>query len=348
MKDFFKFIFKGSINNQELIDNSKVHSFLSSLLILIISLVIAIVPSFVTAAKQKGSQVLTVANNQSLNTSLSIFTDYLDKENLDIVIKDGKIDIENTSFKDGKKEYLVTVPNREDSSKQDELLAIRLCTNDQLEETINRYKSGMLEGSNTPTENPRSYLIFTETNIYISLYSPSSTNTFDKDKDGFLILDDDGLPVIKTYASAAISYKGTTEKIKNEISIKTFNDSTLEESKYDETTKNWANLLDVAFKPYRTQNMWVTAGIYSAINFGTVLLVSLLLVIMTHLKHSVGNKINYLEALKIASYSALAPAIVSIILGFIISSFATIGFVMCLSLRSTFIAMKLTNPNPLQ
>ena len=67
--------------------------------------------------------------------------------------------------------------------------------------------------------------------------------------------------------------------------------------------------------------------------------------ILTRLKSATGEKLNYLNALQIIAFASLAPAAIGCLLGFVISSFAQIGFVLCLGLRATFLGMKAANPN---
>ena len=77
MKKFIKFLFKGLVNNEEVIYESKKHPWWSAAIILILSIVVAIIPSFVSIAKIKGSEVLTSSQNASLDTSLVLVSKHL-------------------------------------------------------------------------------------------------------------------------------------------------------------------------------------------------------------------------------------------------------------------------------
>jgi hypothetical protein len=67
--------------------------------------------------------------------------------------------------------------------------------------------------------------------------------------------------------------------------------------------------------------------------------------ILTRLKSSRGDKLNYFDALKVVFFASLAPAIITLALGFMIPMLAQVGFILCLGLRSTFLGMRAANPD---
>ena len=94
--------------------------------------------------------------------------------------------------------------------------------------------------------------------------------------------------------------------------------------------------------------MWTLTGMLASLNLGVTLLLALVVMILTRLKSSTGDKLNYVQALNIISFSALSPALLTVIFGFLISSMAQIGFVLFLGLRATFLGMRAANPDRYQ
>ena len=67
MKKFIKFLFKGLINNEEVINESRHHPWWAALIVGLISVIIAIVPAAVSILNIKGSEILTSSENRSLD-----------------------------------------------------------------------------------------------------------------------------------------------------------------------------------------------------------------------------------------------------------------------------------------
>ena len=336
MKKFIKFLFKGLVNNEEVIYSSKHHPWWSAVLVLLFSLIIAVVPSFVQIAQVQGSEVLTASQNASLDTALNLVSEHLEANNMKIVIdEEGCIDIskaipdnEYTKYEEdsnGNKtkvayEYSVVAQGKE-------LLVFTICSPSDVDAYKTLYSEGKKSSSDAPSAQPRSSLIITETNVYITTYL--TTNVISTE-DGSIL---EAATPSYEYFGSNVSAKGTD--------INSFYAS----KNYNDCLNHWEKFLVDAYRMNKTQYLWTYSGILAAINLGVALLVSLLTMILTRLKSATGDRLNYLEALKIICFASLAPALLSIVLGFFVSSMAQVGFVLCLGLRTTFLGMKAANPN---
>ena len=335
MKNFIKFLFKGLVNNEEVIYQSKHQKWWTAILVLLFSIVVAVVPSFVQIAQVQGSEVLTTSQNASLDVALNLVSEHLEENNMKIVIdEEGCIDINKaipdnqyTKYEEdsnGNKtkvayEYSVVAQGKE-------LLVFTICSPSDVDAYKTLYSEGKKVSADAPSAQPRSSLIITETNIYITTYL---TKNIISEADGSIT--EAATPAYE-YFGANISAKGTD--------INSFSAS----NNYNDCTAHWEKFLVDAYRLSKTQYLWTYSGILAAINLGVALLVSLLTMILTRLKSATGDRLNYLEALKIICFASLAPALVSILLGFFISSMAQVGFVLCLGLRTTFLGMKAANP----
>ena len=321
MKKFIKFLFKGLVNNEEVIYESKKHPWWSAAIILILSIVVAIIPSFVSIAKIKGSEVLTSSQNASLDTSLVLFSQYLEENNIKLEINgEGRLDV-NAAKQAGLEEHVIT-------AQEKELLVVRVCEDKDATNYAKMYADGKTSLDDTLKETPRSYLIFTESNVYLTTYLKTAEvkNTIENG-------------TIKEQAKAHYTFIGLNESAKG-TEINSFYAS----KDIDSCITHWEEFFVDLYKVSKTQYLWGYTGVLCAINLGVVALVALLTMILTRLKSATGDKLNYLQALQITCFASFAPALISVLLGFMIPSFAQVGFVLCLGLRSTFLGMKAANP----
>ena len=324
MKKFFKFLFKGLVNNKEVIYESKKHPWWAAVIVALISLIVAVIPSFVQIAKVQGAAVLTATQNASLDTSLVLVSKHLEENNIDITIdENGVIDVKSLIPSD--KEYYQHVVTAQDK----ELLIFTICEEKDATNLIKNYSEGKKVSTDAVKEKPYSYLIITESKVYLTTYLDTAE---------IKNVVEDG--TVKEAAKAHHTFVGLNESAKG-TDINSFYAS----QDIDACLKHWETFLNDLYKISKTQYLWGYTGVLTAINLGVTLVVALLTMILTRLKSATGDKLNYLEALQIIAFASLAPAVISCLLGFMISSFVQVAYVLCLGLRSTFLGMKAANPN---
>ncbi len=278
-----------------------------------------------------GGALVTASTNGGMDNTLTVFSKYLsdNKDSVNLKIdENGKVDVDNSHFADGSKEYVVYIKQPVDGVDTDkEVLAVRICSNDQAATWQKHYAEGKHSTEDVVSETPRSYLIITEDNLYLGSYLNTAKNTLSEDKLS-----------ITTQASLNNSLTGFHANAKGTDFTTLYGDG------YTSATTNWANFLTLEYNTVKYNTLWVNLGILLGINAGIVLIVSLLLMILTRLKSSQGVRLNYPQAFKVICFASLSPAIIGMALGFFITMFAQIGFVLCLGLRSTFLSMKASRP----
>lgn len=341
MKKFFKFLFKGLISNQEVIDTSNNYPKWAGIIAMIFSAIVAVIPAFTNIANTQGASIMTNTSNASLDTSLVLLSKYLGDNNVDIVIKeDGKLDVtkEINPTGEDKFEYLIKTQDRT-------LLAARVITvvddpatveNEEvkaIEAYRTMYASGQVKLDSEVNVRPVSNILFSQSYVYVTtyLYTDSVVNTIEEG-------------VIKTFAPTNSTYAGLTSCAPN-TSIKAFFNAS-NDKPIDICQTKWKTLFNDLYSSSKTQYLWTYSGVVVAINVSVALLVSLLIMILTRLKSSTGTKLNYLEAMNIIGFASICPAILSVLLGFLIPQLTQIGFILTLGLRSTFLGMKASNPQP--
>lgn len=343
MKKFLKFILKGLVSNEEVIEGSKKYPLWAGIIALIFSTILAVIPAFVSIAKTQGSSVITNTSNASLDTSLVLLSKYLGDNNLDITIKEnGKLDLTkeiNPSGED-KYEYLVKAQGRT-------LLAVRIITTTNNESTVENeevkaiekyremYASGKQTLDGAVSIRPVSNLLFSENYVYLTtyLYTDTAVNTVEEG-------------TITTFAQTNSTFAGLTKCTPNTSIKSMYNLSN--EKPIDICVDKWKTFFNDLYSESKTQYLWSYSSILFSLNVGVTLIVSLLIMILTRLKSATGDKLNYLQALKTVGFASICPSLLTIALGFLIPQLAQIGFILLLGLRSTFLGMKASNPQPRQ
>lgn len=316
MKDFFKFIF-GSLFSNNRILSGKDRKFYQSLIVVVLSLIFAILPIFTITMRSSGSAILTKTDNASLDVSLNLFSKYLHDEKDNgvkfVTTSDGTFEV--TGFNDNVKEIY---------AGEKLLLTIRILEENEDPNVIaDTYRHGITDGK--PSETPKSFILISDKKMNICIFAKNAKNT----------LTEEG--TIKKAAAYTSSYVGYPSSFKNQDFADLYDNS----EKGDEITyKNWKHALNKMYEPYKTTNVLYSVGLYTAINIAIILTMALITMILTRLKSSQCDKMNYRQALNCMNYAALCPALIGMIIGFLISSLASIGFVICIGVRSVFLGFK--------
>ncbi len=317
MKDFLNFTL-GSLFSNNRILSGKDRKFYQSFIVVVLSLIFAILPIFTITMKSSGSEILTKTDNASLDVSLHLFSKYLYDEKANGVkfVTTPEGTFEATGFKDNIKEIY---------AGEKLLLTIRILkAEENPNDVADFYRQGInLEGK--PSETPKSFILISDKKMNICIFAKNAKNT----------LTEEG--TIKKVASYTSSYVGYPSNFKNQDFANLYDNS---ENGAEITYKNWKHALNKMYEPYKTTNVLYSVGLYTAINIAIILTMALITMILTRLKSAQCDKMNYRQALNCMNYAALCPALIGMLIGFLISSLASIGFVICIGVRSVFLGFK--------
>lgn len=314
MKDFLKF-FGGSLFSNTNVIKGKNRKFYQSFIVVVLSLLIAIIPILVYTSRASGADIITKADNSSLDVSLNMFSEYL-ATNEDgasfVTTSDGLF--KATGFTE--KEFTVG---------EKHLLTVRVVgENDNENDLIEYYRLGTdLNGK--PTETPKSFMLIFERKINIYTFSRNASNT----------LREDGS--VKKKASFTTSFVGYSKSFKNQNFASFYHD---ELGGDQDCFDQWKNALNKMYQPYKTSNLIYSMTLYTVLNVVIILTMALITMILTRLKSSQCEKMNYKQALNCINFSAFTPAVIGMLLGFLLSNIASIGFILCMGIRSIFLGFK--------
>lgn len=117
----------------------------------------------------------------------------------------------------------------------------------------------------------------------------------------------------------------------------------------NETVEKTAVFLQEGFNETKLNNAAIQLAIYLAINAGIVILMGFVLWLMTRGKNNPFRCYKFIETLKISTWTAFTPALLSMVLGFVLgssNSMAGFMFIMLFGIRSMWLAMKNLRPAP--
>ena len=112
----------------------------------------------------------------------------------------------------------------------------------------------------------------------------------------------------------------------------------------DGVYQNFKKFLNKSYETLRTRNTFATCGIWLAIFFGINVVMGFLLWILTRGKNNPNNYYTPWLTMKIQGRLGLAPALITLIVGFFLTSYAPLIYIMTIGLRAMWVSMKELRP----
>lgn len=111
------------------------------------------------------------------------------------------------------------------------------------------------------------------------------------------------------------------------------------------TLTNYKGMVDEIYITTRKTVTWTQTGIIAAVNAGIVLLMGLVVFLLTRGKNNPNRGIKFQQCFNIAYWSTATPALIALILGFWLSQYQVMLFVMTFGFRIMWLSMKTLSPN---
>ena len=108
--------------------------------------------------------------------------------------------------------------------------------------------------------------------------------------------------------------------------------------------KNFKKFLDKSYETLKIKNTWVTSAIYLGIFFGLSVIMGFLMWLLTRGKNNPNNYYTPWLTMKIQARLGLAPALITLAVGFFLTSYAPMIFIMTVGLRVMWVSMKELRP----
>ena len=229
-----KFIFSSLFSNDTIINESKKKPWWLAIIMIIVSCVVALIPSITSVLNYNGSDIITRTDNYNLDYSLKTFTyEYLRKDGstapkLEMSINDGILTASSEETIEIKYEDEIT------------LLVSYVKDADKLTQRIDTLKTSYpvaaAEGQKSALYN---MLLLTQENIYLYVYAKDASCTYTQTNN---------MRTVQTSDNPVTVVTGTFEKISASLTnFNNFFDTTLPESEaYKQALEKWTNLFDEA------------------------------------------------------------------------------------------------------
>ena len=338
-KSFLSNFFGGLISNQRAMDGAKTNPWWVALIIGLFGIILPVLPITISQAKTYGASFLA-SNKYNFDQNIASLTVQMLKDGDEFVVNDQHLlEYQPSESLPARSDYEPIITKTNTSDGQYELM-IYYMTGDYLD------LQGFVDGINE-----RQYKIGT-INIATAeeaKYAPS-----------FMVLFKDGLYVRLNKYNSTDAGKNTYTNFKTDwkqfqpghkLLASTLGDLNLNGidpnlygDQKDAIYNKWVEVFNKSFISQKRYNTWVTTAMFFGIYFGLVVLMGLLLFLLTRGKNNVFNYLKFMDTEKMAWWSALAPGILAMIVGFIFSNFAQMAFIVLLGLRTMWMATRQLRP----
>ena len=320
----FKLILKSLISNHACIEGGRKKAWFFAIPMLLISMILALIPVFVQTITKQGDSIVS-SNAYQMDVSSYYFLSELEEKGITLTVnKEGKLissavweEVFTTKDASDNNCY---IHEHKDAVKGEMIkdLGVYYMSSESLFKNDNKiYNSivkfpGKEEGKTVDRD--YSFIIFTEKNVYIYVYS-------------------------KTKASGIGTIVGDYTHLEENFTI----NSIFVKDNVDKTWTNWKTFYRRAYDNNRLTNTWQTTLIMFGINAGITFFMGFMLWVLTRGKNNL-RWFGIWETQKIAYWSTITPAILTTGLGFLLASFSQVIFPLLLGVRIMWLSMKLLRP----
>ena len=180
-----------------------------------------------------------------------------------------------------------------------------------------------------------SYMILFKNGVYVVIYTPNGTKAITSSYSG----DFKSLNPGNDYLDQLLT---VTKKDKD--GEKTIAPSMIDDEYVNGVYKNFKKFLDKSYETLKVKNTLVSSAIYLGVFFGLSVLMGFLMWILTRGKHNPNNYYTPWLTMKVQARLGLSPALITLILGFFLTTYAPMIYILTIGLRVMWISMKELRP----
>ena len=332
--------FASLVNNAAAIRGAKNGPLWLTILFFVFAILLPVIPLFVSQAKTNGS---TFLSNYSYGLERYVTSLALDlkEKNVEFEIKDHLLSVnDNGTDVDFHNYGIQPYAGYEDAVTKQYNFVVYLssATTDKEKTDFNKvitttyYEAGTV---NTTASNENayipSYMILFKDGVYVAIFGSN-------------------LKVV------AYSYNGDFKTIKdnNEClkSLLTVTDqdgnnimpSIIDNDYINGVYANYKKFLDKSYETLKVKNTWVSSAIYLGIFFGLNVIMGFLMWLLTRGKNNPNNYYSPWLTEKVQARLALAPALITLIVGFFLTSQTMLIYIVTIGMRVMWVSMKELRP----
>ena len=344
-KEIIKDGFGCLVSNASAIRGAKAGPLWLTIVMFIVSLLLPVLPIFIAQLNTNGSTFLTSSSYGLERYVTSMAMDLKNDRNAKFVIgEDHYLTVsENGTVLDfndfGSSNPYATYVN-EVTGQVDLALYLSSANDDKTKAAVNTlitesyYSTGTAEKAAANSENVYhpNYIILFRNGVYVCIYGNNSTKA-----------------VTNSYSGDFKTIKANDDCLKSLLTVtdKDGNAVAQDLTKDEYTTgvyKNFKIFLNRSYDTLKIKNTWGMSGIYLAIFFGICVLMGFIMWILTRGKNNPNNYYSPWLTMKIQARMGLSPAIITLIIGFFLTSYAPIIFISTVGIRVMWVSMKELRP----
>lgn len=370
--EHLKFLFKSLYKNDYCIDGGRKYKWWVALIFFFLSTIIAIIPLTVSLFTQDAGTTITSA---SMDTDKG-FVSLIEKLNEDgITLTFHNSNVEST-FDTTKKAYVSmgdtwtdkvytfsetisvdedsTSSTTEEESSSTSVQALKHVQNKKVQQTVDYFHIYLINVGESEMSD-RILCVLQGLNPTLkaddgSYISPNKESSNYKVTPSFLIIGRESMAFYKYALNTTSTYANPKTAILvsySNVKVNTFN-SLYISGQYSNTITNISQFIKDAYWPTLTYNGGIQLSIYLTIDVAMIFLMGLVLFIMTRGKQNPFRIYKFHECIKIACWESFSPALIALILGFILSTstLSAFFFALLLGLRTMWLGMKNLRPMP--
>lgn len=343
-KNNIKLFFKSWINNAACVEGGRHKPWYAAAILVFVSLLVALVPTFVTAIRTQGDNAVS-SNAYGIDVSSQRFVEALNEKGMPMEVKakdDGShyLDVNAadwnavwTTKDEINNKYAVYQHQRGEESKTTDLEVFYF--NEVTQEILDEINYKVVKTEDGKTEKQgrtSSYYIFTRNLYYVYIVNPQTlkaVTSIPGDYDSFEI----------GYLFNSINGNLTREQSLDKNVVPDYN-------KYcNDTWDNWRQAYVLGYNKTRLNVTWQSSLITTGINAGLILFFGLMIFIITRGKNNPFRVYTWWESQKIVWWAALVPGLIGCGLGFAFARFAQVIFPLMLGIRVMWMSMRTLRPD---
>ena len=343
-KEIIKDGFGSLVNNASAIRGAKAGPFWLTLVMFILSVLLPVIPLFVSQVTTQGSSFLSRYSYGLERYVTSIAMDLkdnrlaefsIDEQHMLTISENGNnVDFTGYTHENAYASYL-----DKNTDQYNFMVYVSDATTDKEKSDVNKliattyYANGTTNVS-ADSENVYrpSYMILFKNGVYVAIYGSNTTKalaySYSADYKTFKAGND--------YLTQLLTVK---DKEGNEVAKSIVNDDYV-----NGVYKNFKKFLDKSYETLKIKNTWITSAIYLGIFFGLSVIMGFLMWLLTRGKNNPNNYYTPWLTMKIQARLGLAPALITLIVGFFLTSYAPMIFIMAIGLRVMWVSMKELRP----
>ena len=331
----FKLILKSLFSNNATVEGARHRPWYFAVIMFFVSMILALVPIFVTNISKKGADVVSNYSYNMDNLSLIFSEEIKEKE---ITLKVNHNDVTDKNYLSDEGTWSAKYPENvwgfkdktynyyyhKNENSVIDLLAFYL--DDMSSEDLSEFAKSLESGHKEANSNLPSMILMTKSQIVIYVCNPETGSSIGS--------------IVGDYQSTNVNWD-----MKQLLSTRSYSNAQEYAQYRAETWDNWKVFYNEIYNHNRLTSTWTTTLIMFAINTVLVFFMGLMVFVLTRGKNNPFRIYTFWESMKVGMWASNMPAVLTCGFGFLLTGFMQVLFALLLGVRVMWLTMKTLGPN---